>query len=214
MVEYSAAESADFRRRKKEEAIEILRNCDDPEDAFVWFGNHEYLDFFINNIDIFRHRAFYEEGLFRALTMVSMQETSTNYSVDLILFLLNQADRDKLRACGDVLPTEHPIEVFRGITNSKNTRSIRRPFWTLKPETAAWFAAVCGRRDHFFPRADTPATTPAVFRMMAPPEAIYFYTNRRGENEVVLDPRLCGPAKRLAILPTPIQPKSTENEEM
>lgn len=206
-MEISEADWLLFRKQKKDEAIEVLKTCDDPEDALVWIGNHEYLNFLIENFGIFFSRGFYEKGLFLALTMANLQEVHTKYSSNVLLFLLEQADIEKLRSYGDSFTFDQPVEVFRGIPDSKNTRSIRRPSWTLKPETAAWFAAVCGRS------YGRPDKTPAVYRMMAPPEAIYFYTNERGEDEIVLNPRHCGPAKRLPALPTPIQPKSQEDED-
>ena len=205
-IEISEADYIADIRNTYRKAVGILRHCDDPEDALVWIDNHNYLSFFFRNIDIFRNRGFYEKGLFLALTMANMQETRTNHSVDFILSLLNRADRDKLKACGDVLTTDDPIQVFRGITNRRNTRSIRRPSWTLRPETAAWFAMVCGRP---LTRANE---TSAVFRMMVPPEAIYFYTNHRGEEEVFLNPQMCGPAKQVNPMPTPVKPKAPPEE--
>ena len=184
---------------REEEALEILRESGSPEKCLSRLGSENRLSFFWEFKNDFIQRDIYEFGLYMSMITMNMDMISHNYSAKDLFDLLKDADQKKLQDCGDKLPIKGSIEVFRGVVNDKDESSIHRCSWTLDKNIAAWFAVKCSRND----RSEN--DRPAVYKRIAPPEAIFYYTNERKEEEVVLDPERCEPVTRLSYMPTPIE---------
>lgn len=70
------------------------------------------------------------------------------------------------------------VEVYRGI-NSQNRTDLKKTLsWTLSVDTARWFAHRYGEQGE-------------VWKGFVPKERIYAYFGRRGESEVIVDPKWC-----------------------
>lgn len=191
---------AEAKSKAKFEATRCLHEGGNVGSIFVHLGNHEYLDFVIENRKLFLLRGIYEEGLWEALTMVNLAMINTPYSTDFLLSLLDDADKDKLRACGCPLPYDSSFRVFRGVIDSRDEQSISRVFWTINKNTAAWFASGEERGD------SVSGNVPAVYSLDIKPEHIFFYNDSRDEEEVVVDVRKCDKPRRMTIMPKAIKP--------
>ena len=180
---------------RKQKALKALEdNGTYSEVFFRHLGNHESLEFFIENYELIKKSSFYEQALFDSYVGVNMNMVAKVITVDKIVFCLDLADKAKLRAVGDELQQNGAIQVYRGVKDYRNKRSIRRISWTLDKNIAIAFAKNIGRPNRY------PSDKPAVFSLTVPQNAIYFYTNIREEEEVVLDPKKCGPSKLVQIL--------------
>ena len=156
----------------------------------ILVGHQERGDVLEANIIAFLDRGIYEAALFECYTH------GPRYTPDSWRNLISLADRAKLLAQGDALPTK-PITVYRGIADCGHCEWIRGLSWTTNPNTAAWFAK----------RYTRPERTPAVYSIRARPENILLVTNCRAEQEVVLSVWDCGPVKRLDPMPRSIKPQ-------
>lgn len=110
--------------------------------------------------------------------------------------ILSRADKSRLRACGQPLPTGESHILYRGTPDSTVKINRRGISWTANPNTAAWFAL------ELFSR---PQKAPAVYQLVVPESLVYFYMNDRGEQEFVVAIGKCGRIKRIPM-PEPIKP--------
>jgi len=69
--------------------------------------------------------------------------------------LFRSADRERLRAAGDPLPSVGPFTLYRGVSGRGRARRVRGISWTSSLEKAIWFA-------HRFASLGDPA----VFRLV------------------------------------------------
>jgi len=156
----------------------------------ILVGHHERGDVLEANIEAFLDRGIYEAALFECYTH------GPHYSPDSWRNLIGLADRAKLLAQGDALPTK-PITVYRGISHSGHKEWIRGLSWTTNPNTAAWFAT----------RKPRPGRFPAVYSILARPKDILLMTNVRAEEDVALAFWKGGHVKRLIPMPRSIKPQ-------
>jgi hypothetical protein len=129
------------------------RSCGDPADlAAVWD----------NRIGL-KKRGWYEKALISAYSAIKVNNHLWDASVLGCLFRF--ADRAKLIAAGDPLPTDaKTFTVYRGVAGAGNHRRVRSYSWTLNRSAACWFA----------------------LRLLLPKPAIYQATIRRDDVFVYL----------------------------
>ena len=92
-------------------------------------------------------------------------------------FLFAIADRAKLRAAGDALPSTGPFTLYRGVAGIGRARRIRGWSWTASLPIAQWFAT---RSFHLG------APKPAVYTITIEEPNILVYSNERTENEFIV----------------------------
>ena len=131
-------------------------------------------------------RGIYEAALVHALTGC---RTNNHQAYPLIRRLLNYADKARLRAAGDPIPTPGPFTLYRGVAGKGAARCIRGYSWTADPERAQWFADRSGPLG---------LADPAVMRAIVPTRHILFCSNERSESEFFLDLPAGFPVERLS----------------
>ena len=140
----------------------------------------------------------YETAMIKAITTVNMYKAPSILPW-LFLDLLRDANRSKLLSLGDDLPSGDRLTVFRGVIDVDDPSRVRRTSWTLSSGIAAWFATVMGRNEE--------SIKPGVFMLNVPKEKVFFYTNKRDEQEVVVDMYPQARPKLVEPMPEPLQPK-------
>lgn len=161
----------------------------DISGIMILAGHQQRGQLVMDNIKPFQERGFYEKALYEAYTH------GPHYHPRQWQFLFSFADREKLLATGDSIPTK-PLTVYRGVSCSSRRLWIRGLSWTTNPGTAAWFAS----------RHQRPGDSPAVYSLRIKPEDVFFMTNERSEQEAVVDAWQCGRMKRLEALPVIVNP--------
>ena len=157
-------------------------------------GNDNREQLLFDNIRLFKATGVYEIALIEAYLhgpTIHPKDWEFHFAL---------ADREKLLACGDPVPSK-PIKVFRGVTDRRRRRYIRGLSWTTNPNTAAWFAT-----DYFRPNSPRPGSIPAVYSLWVKPEQILHITNEREEEEIIIATWECGRVKRLEPMPESIKP--------
>ena len=161
--------------------------------GFAWSTeNHHALALVFDNLLALRAAGMYEPALLCALT--GTRANHRRWSLDVLRFMCDWADRDRLRAAGDPLPDPGPFRLYRGVHGRGPARKVRGLHWTSSPSTAAWFAARWpGVHD------------PAVFVVTVPESVVLAYVGDRGEEDylVMLPPDVR--PRRLPTLPEPIR---------
>ena len=92
-------------------------------------------------------------------------------------FLLQQADRDRLRAAGDALPGPGPFRLYLGVAGVGSARRLRGYSWTDSLDVACWFA---DRYD---------LESPAVRTAEVPRDEVLAYHAGRNEREFIWRPQ-------------------------
>lgn len=96
------------------------------------------------------------------------------WPTDRLKALFDQADRERLLAAGDPLPTATgSFTIYRGVYGGQ-PRRVRGFSWTLDLAVAAWFA--CAGED------------PAIYSASVQPHEIYCYRSGRDEHEIIAFP--------------------------
>src|SRR5579872_1965632 len=83
-------------------------------------------------------RGIYEEALLGALSSAN----TSNWRTDVIDYLFDIADLDKLRDAGDPLPGQEPFTLYRGVNGHRGRRRVRGISWTDSLDIACYFASV------------------------------------------------------------------------
>jgi len=102
-------------------------------------GNQHHLEIVLHNMLALQERGLYERALLAAWSGCRM-----NYSgwpTDTLRWMFGQAERDRLRACGEPLPGSGPFTLYRGVAGTGRRRRVRGFSWTDDRNKAAWFAA-------------------------------------------------------------------------
>ena len=130
-------------------------------------------------VNLNRH-ALQSRDIYEGCLVVALTATRTNNhrAYPLIRKLLTHADRKRLRAAGDPIPTPGPFTIYRGVAGKGAARRVRGYSWTTDLERAQWFA----NRAALFGLAD-----PAVMRATVPTRHVLFCSNERGEAEFFVD---------------------------
>ena len=136
--------------------------------------------------------ALQSRGIYEAAIVVALTATRTNNhrAYPLIRNLLAHADRKRLRAAGDPIPTPGPFTLYRGVAGKGSARRIRGYSWTANLERAQWFASRADR----FGLAD-----PAVMRAVVPTRYVLFCSNDRSESEFFVDLPPGFPVERVTL---------------
>lgn len=151
--------------------------------------------FIFDNRHLLKEMDRYEEAL-----LYAYQATRTNnshWSMDVLRFLFELADIEKLRTAGDPIPDQETFTLYRGVSGQGRKRRVNSFSWTDLPGTAAWFASrFCNLPD------------PAVFTITVPNEIVMACCRDRNENEYLLRLPLPVKPKRLKEMPVPILNKT------
>lgn len=166
----------------------------DPASIMSLVGHERRVELLRKNFVPFKDRGIYETALVSAYTHGPCLPPKQWQE----LFLL--ADREKLAAAGDPLPTDSVV-VYRGITDCALRKWIRGLSWTTNPSTAAWFAS----------RNSSGDMVSAVYSIRVTPADILFATNERLEEELVIAAWQCGKMKRLLQMPPIAQPGENDS---
>ena len=122
----------------------------------------------------------YESALLDAYSGV--RTNLHNWSSDVINYLFDVANPDRMRAAGDKIPEKDSFTLYRGVAGNGQARRVKGVSWTDSVNVAAFFAM---RFQHL--------NDPAVFKVAVPNETILARVADRDESEYFL--RLPLPAK-------------------
>jgi hypothetical protein len=136
-------------------------------------SNTSTVDIVLSNWQPLRRDGLLESALVQAFTM---NRGNNHHGYAKLDFLTRQADRARLRAAGDPLPSPGPWTVYRGVAGHGRARRIRGFSWTADCEKARWFATRGADESH-----------------------LLFFTSAREESEYVL---LLTPLQRCDLVPT------------
>lgn len=101
-------------------------------------GNTEWLTIVLHNLWAFQARGVYEEALLHAWS--GTRTTHARWDPWMLRFMFEVADRDRLRALGDPLPSGPRLTLYRGVAGTGALRRRRGISWTSDPDIACWFA--------------------------------------------------------------------------
>lgn len=133
-----------------------------------------------------------EQGVYEAALLWAYCRTPVNYHNwhdSAVKVLFRCADRKRLRAAGDPIPTGKMITLYRGVAGRGRARRVRGISWTASLKSARWFS----ERGAIFGLAD-----PAVYTITVRSEDILARITDHKEDEYLL---LLGPTdmpRRLA----------------
>jgi len=199
----------------------------DAARIMILIDSKKHASFLEDNIHSFLDIGIYEEALF--IAMIGGCHCHPECWSDLIAY----ADLEKLRSIGDPIPTK-PVTVYRGVAYIDGVVDRSGKIycdgdeeldelgdtcelgdflwgysWTLNKHTAAWFS------NRLPNRTKNLSGKGAVFYAKIKPEDILFYSNRRGEEEVVVDKfKLPDYLRALKVMPEPIKPKSVDCDKL
>jgi cell division inhibitor SulA len=142
------------------------------------------LDLVFWNEEKLRQLGLFEEALLDAL--ISPALNSYHCPLSFLRSRLARADRKRLREAGDVLPSDGPFTLYRGVAGHGRARRVCGISWTGSLETAQWFA---NRSAGFgLPK-------PAVYSAVVCADDVLTYSDQRNEQEFIV------------LLPETIRPK-------
>ena len=147
-------------------------------------SNADGLMLAFRNLAPLRKRGMYEPALIDALTSTS----TNNYSFGIasLRWMIQLADRKRLREAGDPLPSSGPFTVYRGVAGVGRARHVRGLSWTASLDIATWFAAR-------FPHVPNPA----VYRVTVDEHDILTYSDQQEQEFIVLLPKKKRPKRIL-----------------
>jgi len=96
------------------------------------------LDLVHNNAEALLECGIYEEALLHAF--VTPRTNNIRWPTFVLESMFLRADREKLRAAGDPLPSDGPFVLYRGVAGEGRRRRIRGLSWTDSVDVARWFA--------------------------------------------------------------------------
>lgn len=148
-----------------------------------------------DNVDALMERGIYERCLAQAFIGAGVNNRHVQLSV--LQGLFEHADRARLRAAGQPLPSPGPFTLYRGVSGRGAARRVRGMSWTSSLPIACWFAQRFG------------GESPAVVSLVASADEVLFYTSDRNEDEFVIFP----PAKvsRVRIPPRELSAHAHEH---
>jgi len=158
------------------EAVEALKAG--KVGTFLFYArNQDRLNLVWLNNPALIERGCYEKALLEAL--VDTEVATHRYRLDDLRTMFEIADREKLRAAGEPLPSAGPFTVYRGVTGRGTARRVRGLSWTGSVDMACWFAHRFGD-----------LSDPAVFQVTVEEKDVLAYSHKgetgRGEDEYLI----------------------------
>jgi len=138
-----------------------------------YMPNTRRLAFVFDNIQALKSHGLFEKALLDAY--IATRTNFSNWSISLIDYLLELADRRKLLESGSPLPGDGPFTIYRGVSGRGPARRIRGISWTGSMERAIWFAKRFSLEK------------PVVFRATLEKYLVYAYSNDRSESEFLCE---------------------------
>lgn len=163
-------------RQQRQEVAEAFRDGDVGR-FLMSLDNVFALGHVVANMSPLRRRGILEPCLVWAYT--STRTNNCGIPSSEIERAFRGCDRKRLREEGDDLPADGQLTIYRGVAGPRATRRVRGLSWTLDLDRACWFAARLYLDD------------PAIYSAKVRPDEVFFYTDGRGEQEVVARPRAC-----------------------
>jgi hypothetical protein len=159
----------------------------DPLSIMVLMSNQQTLRFVFDNMLLFHEHGIYEKALLDAF--IGCRVNWATWSPDVIHYMFERGDKEKLHSYGDPLPDKNVFTLYRGVAGVGRARRVRGFSWTANPHCAAWFATrFC----------DLP--NPTVFTIECPREYVLAHLGPSFRNE-----------EEYLILPYPdMKPKKVE----
>lgn len=164
-------------------------NGKDIVGVLAMLGNSYAMAFVFDNIDILKSKGLYEKALLMAYQGINTN--NSNWSPNVIDWLLRMADSDRLKAAGDKFPDKKSFTLYRGVAGNGKARRVSGHSWTEDISVAAWFAK---RFDYL--------NDPAVFQITVSSSDILARLSNRNESEYLL------------ALPLPTKPKRIPSKQM
>ena len=125
-------------------------------------------------------------GLFEVAFVQAWSASSTNnclFDADSLEWvLMNDCDRNELRAASDALPEGETFTIYRGVSGKGKFRRVRGLAWTADLHLACWFAMRYVDEDPRF-------IDPAVYKATVNHDEVLFFTDDRNEQEFVCRPQ-------------------------
>ena len=157
----------------QERAQEALGNCD----VVGFFGNasNEYsLTLLTTVMGDFEACGKLELAFIHAFTAT---RTNNYHHYETIEYILGDIDLERLQEQGDKLPEQDEYRLYRGISGDQTQEIIKGYSWTNNIELAHWFAMRYAKFG-----------IPSIYETTVKKDAILFCSNRREEDEYVLNP--------------------------
>lgn len=161
----------------REQMQKLIENSQDPFEVFMLI-NKPYGLTFLKYTEPFLSRTDYSKILASAWMMSENPNEDKDFTKRSLAALFKKADPailmddDERRALASL---EDPVTVYRGVT-PHNGENIRALSWTLKYETAKWFATRFGQKG-------------TVYQAQIEKAHIFALLQGRNEDEVIVDPQ-------------------------
>jgi hypothetical protein len=166
--------TANMDSRWMDQAIEALREGDADGFMFAAIGNHTRLGLVFDMEDVLYLCGVLEPAVVYGFTASNVN--NSRFQAKKIEALFHRCDRQKLLAAGDPLPEGDTLTIYRGVAGVGSMRRVSGLSWTLDLDIACWFAS----------RFNLP--NPAILAASVRPDEVFFYTDGRNEQEVVVRP--------------------------
>lgn len=161
--------------QKIKEILTQLESTENPIEAMRVLNSREYIQFLLNNLDLFRKQNCLEKGV---LWLYYLKNTpfATAGDYETWKFLLNNCDVERLYAEGRPFPFD-TVTAYRGSVTGITTGLS----WTVSREKAAWFL------DRW---ADKELGGGTIFALEITRDDILLYIEDKGKQEVILVPEV------------------------
>ncbi|NLG18832.1 MAG: hypothetical protein GX556_16020 [Fibrobacter sp.] len=143
--------------------------------ALSSMNNVNNLDFVISNLGVLVENGKLAEALLWAWS--ATRTNNSGHKLADLRYLFITAGREALLKHSDKLPHGGPFELYRGVNGIGANRRVKGLSWTSDFEEAKFFA------ERY---KDQLPGKPAVFKIVAPIEWVYGYTQDREESEYIL----------------------------
>jgi hypothetical protein len=125
----------DFEARRAQEAFDA---GDGKRFGDAGYSCGQQLDLVFRNFGPLWRAGIYETALVEAYTQCKLN--NLRWDIDTIEFYFGLANRKRLRAAGQPLPSAGPFTIYRGISGIGKKRRPRGMSWTDDIDIACWFA--------------------------------------------------------------------------
>jgi hypothetical protein len=173
--------------------------CFDDRDAsgfLITTDNDSTLAVVFDNLEVLKTAGIYEPALVHAFT--NCRVNHGNWNVEVIAFLFDRADKEKLMACGGDLPGAGPFTLYRGVAGLGRQRRVRSFSWTDCLDVACWFACRFKHLAH-----------PAVHTATVEANEILLF-DRTTEHEFVVQPKT---SKKMKLTDAEIRERAARWDE-